>query len=311
MRQRPIKDLCDALEQLGVSAETSGNGCPPVHITGGGIPGGHCRIKGTLSSQFLSALLMAAPYAASDVTIEVDGDLVSKPYVDMTLSMMEDFGITAENHNYESFNIPARQTYLGRDYAIEPDASNASYFLAAAAVTGGTVTVEHLGTDSIQGDIAFVDVLEMMGCIVSKTPHSFTVTGPAQLLPIDFDATRIPDMAQTLAVAACFASGPSRLSGLKTLRVKETDRISAMATELRKIGVSVIEGPESLLITPPPEFTSAAIDTYDDHRMAMSFAVAGLKVDNLVINDPGCVAKTFPDFWNRWDRAFPGSIVSF
>jgi len=309
MRQRPIVDLVEALLQLGVPVKAAASGCPPVSVVGGGIRGGSCLVKGTLSSQYLSALLIASPYSSNDVTIVVDGELVSKPYVDMTLSMMSTFGVKAENHGYRLFTIPSCQKYIGRDYAIEPDASNASYFLAAAAVTGGQVTVTGLGTNSIQGDIAFADVLEQMGCSVSRSNDSFTVTGPQQLLPVDFDASSIPDMAQTLAVVAAFASGTSRITGLQTLRVKETDRISAMAAELRKIGISVTEGADFLVISPSSSYTPATVKTYEDHRMAMSFAVAGLKIDGLTIDDPSCVAKTFPDFWDRWESAFPHSIA--
>ncbi len=308
MRQRPIVGLIDAMQQLGVTAAASATGCPPVTVDGGGIRGGACLIEGTMSSQYLSALLMVSPYAAEDVEIEVHGDLVSKPYVDMTLSMMADFGVTATNNNYRSFTIPAGQRYLGREYDVEPDASNASYFFSAAAVTGGLVTVEGLGTLSMQGDIHVVDVLEQMGCSVLREASSTTVSGPSELKPIDFDASSIPDMAQTIAVVAAFAAGPSRLTGLKTLRVKETDRIAAMAKELRKIGSTVTEGSDYLIIQPGLT-KAAAIDTYDDHRMAMSFAVAGLKIDDLIINDPGCVSKTFPDFWTRWSGAFPNTLL--
>jgi 3-phosphoshikimate 1-carboxyvinyltransferase len=227
----------------------------------------------------------------------------------MTIAMMAEFGVKVENDRYKSFFIPSSKKYRGREYNIEPDASNASYFLAAAAVTGGTVTVDRIGTTSIQGDVAFVDVLEKMGCTVTKSADSITVTGPEMLSAVNFDATMIPDMAQTLAVVACFANGVSHFTGLKTLRVKETDRISAMATEMRKIGADVTEGPDYLIVSPPVRVISAAIDTYDDHRMAMSFAIAGLRIDGLIINDPGCVQKTFPDFWDRWSGAFPGSIA--
>jgi 3-phosphoshikimate 1-carboxyvinyltransferase len=308
-RERPIVDLVTALRQLGVHAETAENGCPPVVVMGGGLPGGKCTIGGSVSSQYLSALLMTSPYAAKDVTIDVEGELVSRPYIDMTIGMMAEFGVRVENDAYRTFFIPAGQKYVGQRYAIEPDASNASYFLAAAAVTQGRVTVNGIGSKSIQGDIGFVDVLENMGCEVIRGADSFTIVGPAYLQSIDFDASLIPDMAQTIAVTACFAVGTTRLTGLSTLRFKETDRIAAMATELRKLGAMVTEGEESLIIEPPALFHSAAIDTYDDHRMAMSFAIAGLRIQGITINDPGCVAKTFPDFWDRWSVAFPGSVV--
>ena len=306
MRERPIRDLVGALLTLGVDAEClNGHGCPPVRVRGGGMKGGRCRLRGDVSSQFLTALLQAAPYADSEVEIEVVGDLISKPYIDITQSVMASFGVELVNENYERLRVPAGQRYGGREYAIEADASNASYFLAAAAVTGGTVTLENLGTDSIQGDIRFLDVLEQMGCTVSRGA-SITLTGPAQLRAINADMEAIPDMAQTLAVVAAFAESPSQITNIGSLRVKETDRVRAIAKELPKLGVHVAEGPSDWTITPPADgiYTPDAIDTYDDHRMAMAFAVAGLRVPNVVINNPGCVAKTFPDFWERWTGAF-------
>ena len=306
MRERPIRDLLGALLALGVQAESlNGHGCPPVRVRGGGLPGGSCRLRGDVSSQFLSALLHVAPYARQDVRIEILGDLVSKPYVDITQSVMNAFGVEFVNDGYQRLAVRSGQRYQGRDYAVEADASNASYFLAAAAVTGGTVTLQNLGSDSIQGDIRFVDVLERMGCRVTRGPH-LTVTGPERLRALDVDMAAIPDTAQTLAVACAFADGPSRLTGLASLRVKETDRVQAITKELTRLGVGVEEGRDFWIITPPAEdrWHGTAIDTYDDHRMAMSFAVAGLRVPDIVINDPGCVAKTFPDFWERWEGAF-------
>ncbi len=306
MRQRPIRDLVGALLTLGVAAESiTGNGCPPVLVQGGGLPGGDCRLAGEVSSQFLTALLQVAPFARRDVEIEIVGELVSKPYVDITQSVMQSFGVTMENDHYRRLHVPSGQRYSGRDYAIEADASNASYFLAAAAVTGGTVVLENLSSYSIQGDIRFTDVLERMGCLVTRG-ETITVTGPEQLTAIDADMEALPDMAQTLAVVAAFADGPSQITGLASLRVKETDRVQAIAKELPKLGVRVEEGRDNWTIHPPQSgvYTSAAIDTYDDHRMAMSFAVAGLRVPGVVINNPGCVAKTFRDFWERWEGAF-------
>ncbi len=306
MRERPIRDLLGALLLLGVRAESvNGHGCPPVRVHGGGMPGGACRMAGDVSSQFLSALLQVAPYARQDVEIEIVGDLVSKPYVDMTQAVMRAFGADMENDNYQRLRVRAGQRYHARNYAIEADASNASYFLAAAAVTGGTVTLNNLGTGSIQGDVRFVDVLERMGCTVTRGAQ-ITVTGPARLSAIEIDMEDIPDTAQTLAVCAAFADGPSRISGLASLRVKETDRLRAVATELPKLGVRVEEGPEYWVIYPPTDslYLPAEIDTYDDHRMAMAFALTGLRIPGVTINEPGCVAKTFPDFWHRWNAAF-------
>jgi 3-phosphoshikimate 1-carboxyvinyltransferase len=308
MRERPIRDLLGALLTLGVDCESlNGHGCPPVRVRGGdGLPGGSCRLRGDVSSQFLSALLQIAPYAQNDVQIEIQGDLVSKPYVDITQSVMDAFGVSFVNDGYRDLSVPAGQRYQSRDYAIEADASNATYFLAAAAVTGGTVTLENLGMNSIQGDAQFVDVLERMGCQIERG-SKITVTGPQKLKAIEADLESIPDTAQTLAVVCAFADGPSRLTGLASLRVKETDRIHAITKELTKLGVGVEEGPDFWVIHPPADgsYHGAAIDTYDDHRMAMSFAVAGLRISGVIINNPGCVAKTFPDFWNRWEAAFP------
>jgi len=306
MRERPIRDLLGALLTLGVHAESvNGHGCPPVRVCGGGLPGGSCWLRGDVSSQFLTALLQVAPFAAQDVQIEILGELISKPYIDITQAVMRSFGVTMQNDDYSRLSVQAGQKYIGQNYAVEADASNASYFLAAAAVTGGSVTLENLGSESIQGDVRFVDVLERMGCSVVRG-DKLSLSGPTKLRGIEADLTAIPDTAQTLAVVAAFADGPSHLAGLASLRVKETDRLKAITTELSKLGVHVDEGRDDWTITPPKDgvYTSAAIDTYDDHRMAMSFAVAGLRVPGVAINDPGCVAKTFPDFWERWGKAF-------
>ena len=306
MRERPIRDLLGALLTLGVVAESvNGHGCPPVRVHGGGLPGGECRLRGDISSQFLTALLQVAPYADRDIRIEIIGDLISKPYIDITQSVMQSFGVEMQNDDYQRLSVKSGQRYLGREYVIEADASNASYFLAAAAVTGGSVTLENLGSHSIQGDILFVDVLERMGCSVSRG-EKLSLTGPGRLQGIEADLEAIPDTAQTLAIVAAFAEGPSHLTGLASLRVKETDRLKAITAELSKLGVRVDEGRDDWTITPPVDgvYTGGAIDTYEDHRMAMSFAVAGLRIPGIQINDPGCVAKTFPDFWERWERAF-------
>ncbi len=307
MRERPIRDLVGALLTLGVEAEClNGHGCPPVRVRGGGLPGGRCRLRGDVSSQFLTALLQVAPYAQADVEIEIVGELISKPYVAITQAVMASFGVTMENDGFRFLRVASKERYRGQDYVIEADASNASYFLAAAAVTGGTVTLANLGASSIQGDIKFVDMLERMGCTVTRAPETITLTGPEHLQGIEADMEAIPDTAQTLAVVAAFADGPSHLTHLASLRVKETDRVRAIARELPKLGVRVEEGSDDWTIHPPAgeRYTGEAIDTYDDHRMAMAFAVAGLRVPGVVINDPRCVAKTFPDFWKRWETAF-------
>jgi 3-phosphoshikimate 1-carboxyvinyltransferase len=309
MRERPIRDLVGALLTLGVDTEClNGHGCPPVRVRGGGMAGGTCRLRGDISSQFLSALLQVAPYAVSDVQIDIVGELISQPYIDITQAVMHAFGVEMENDAYRRLTVNSGQRYAARDFTIEADASNASYFLAAAAVTGGTVTLENLGSDSIQGDVQFVRVLEEMGCQVTHAPGRITLAGPTQLRALSVDMEAMPDMAQTLAVVAAFADGPSRINGLASLRVKETDRLQAVARELPKLGVGVEEGRDYWVIRPP---TSASegwhggeIDTYDDHRMAMAFAVATLRIPDVIINEPRCVAKTFPDFWQRWQEAF-------
>jgi 3-phosphoshikimate 1-carboxyvinyltransferase len=306
MRQRPIQDLIDALVPLGARIESlNGTGCPPVQVYGGGLVGGKTAISGAVSSQFLSALMMSSPLASSAVEICISGRLVSRPYMLMTESVMEAFGIELTHHPDDSLTIPAPQSYKATDYAIEPDASNASYFLAAAAVSGGMVTVPGLTSTSIQGDVQFARVLEQAGCTAFYTSNGITVQGPQRLRGVDVNMTLTPDMAQTLAVVCLFADGPSTIRGIHTLRVKETDRIEAVASELRKLGAEVEAGDDYWIIDPPAKpAQTAAICTYDDHRMAMAFAVAGLRVDGLTIDDPGCVAKTFPDFWQRWNQAF-------
>jgi 3-phosphoshikimate 1-carboxyvinyltransferase len=296
MRERPAADLLDALNRLGTVATSDlGTGCPPLTIKADGLDGGFVSVRGDTSSQFLSGLLMALPKAKAATTVEVVGTLVSKPYVTMTLAVMEAFGARPANHSFRQFNIePAG--YLGREYAIEPDASAASYFFAAAAVLGNTITLEGLGTRSIQGDMGFVDVLEHMGCAVRREAQSTTVTG-GPLRGVDVDMNAISDTVMTLGVVALFAEGMTRIRNVGHIRHKETDRIAALATELRKLGATVEETADGLVIFPPPKTLPARIATYDDHRMAMSFAIAGLKAPGVTILDPGCVAKTYPDFW--------------
>jgi 3-phosphoshikimate 1-carboxyvinyltransferase len=302
MRQRPIGDLAEALNQLGarVVCESPG-GCPPVSVTAGGLPGGAATIRGDISSQFLSGLLMAAP-CAGDVTVRVEGPLVSKPYVTMTLKLMRAFGVeTTASEDYSEIQVPSAGCYGARDFSIEPDASAASYFWAAAAITGGEVAVEGLTRDSLQGDLAFLACLEQMGCQVQYEADCSTVTG-GPLRGIDVDMNGISDTVQTLAVVALFAKGTTRIRNVAHIRHKETDRIAAVANELRKLGAHVIEHDDGLEISPGP-LVPAAIDTYDDHRMAMSLAVAGLKLPGIVIRSPGCVEKTYPRFFEDLDKA--------
>jgi len=295
MRERPIGDLVDALNVLGaqVSCDTS-TSCPPVTVEADGLPGGQTTVAGSISSQYLSALLMTAPCAVSAVEIDVEGELVSQPYVDMTLGVMARFGVTADCPKVGHYRID-RQQYQAAEYAIEPDASAASYFLAAAAITCGTMTVEGLSHHSLQGDIEFVEALEQMGCRVNWGANSTTLSG-ADLHGIDIDMNAFSDTAQTLAVVAPFADGPTRIYNIGHVRHKETNRIHAVVTELRKLGLRVDEKDDEMTIHPGP-ISAASIETYDDHRMAMSFALIGLKVPGIEILDPGCTAKTYPNFF--------------
>lgn len=299
MRERPILDLVDALRAWGVYATTD-TACPPLTVQGTGQFGGVTRVRGGASSQYLTGLLIVAPCATSDVIIRVEGELVSKPYVDLTLAMMEERGVHAGNRSYEAFHVQAGQQYRPGTYAIEADASGASYFLAAAAIAGGRVRVSNLTSRSHQGDAQFAYVLERMGCAVEEGQDWIEVRSSGSLEGIDIDLNAMPDMAQTLAVTALFARGTTHIRNVANLRIKETDRISATATELRKLGAAVEEYADGLSITPGSALRGAAIDTYDDHRMAMSFAMAGLRIPGVTINEPDCVSKTFPDFFTRF-----------
>ncbi|OMP00622.1 hypothetical protein COLO4_12529 [Corchorus olitorius] len=307
MRERPIGDLVTGLKQLGADVDcTLGTNCPPVLINAnGGLPGGKVQLSGSISSQYLTALLMAAPLALGDVEIEIIDKLISIPYVDMTIKLMERFGVTIEHtDSWDRFFIKGGQKYKSPGNAyVEGDASSASYFLAGAAVTGGTVTVEGCGTSSLQGDVKFAEVLEKMGAKVTWTENSVTVTGPPrnssrnQLRAIDVNMNKMPDVAMTLAVVALYADGPTAIRDVASWRVKETERMIAICTELRKLGATVEEGPDYCVITPPKKLNVTAIDTYDDHRMAMAFSLAACADVPVTINDPGCTRKTFPDYF--------------
>lgn len=300
MRERPIRDLLDALAQLGVQAESErGNGCPPVLVQAAGLHGGSVQVRGDVSSQFLSGLLLAAPYAQRPLEVSVQGELVSQPYIVTTLAVMRSFGVAVESDGLTRFRVP-KQPYTPCDYAIEPDASAASYFFAAAAITGGTITVEGLGRDSLQGDIHFCDCLEQMGCRVTYEGDSATVSG-GPLRGISVDMNGISDTVQTLAATALFADGPTTITGVGHIRHKETDRIGNLAIELRKLGATVHERDDGLQIVPGP-LRPAQIATYQDHRMAMSLALVGLRVRGVVILDPGCTEKTYPHFFQDLDR---------
>jgi 3-phosphoshikimate 1-carboxyvinyltransferase len=299
MRQRPIGDLVNALRQLGTTVSAASNDqFPPVRIAARGLRGGRTSIRGDASSQYLSGLLMAAPYATNDVTIDVTGPLVSRPYVEMTIRVMESFGASVVVDD-DSFSIAANQTYRGCEYDIEPDASAASYFWAAAAVTGGRVTVDGLTRSSLQGDVRFCECLAQMGCTVNYGLSAITVSGPqyGALRGINVDMSDISDTVPTLAVLALFADGPTTIENVAHIRHKETDRIGDLARELRKLGANVLER-EGGIVIDPQEFSPATIETYDDHRMAMSFAIAGLRHAGVHIVNPQCTSKTYPRFFD-------------
>jgi 3-phosphoshikimate 1-carboxyvinyltransferase len=331
MRERPIEDLLDALRQLGVRARSeTGNGCPPVVVEAEGLRGGEVHIKGDVSSQFLSALLMVAPFAQGEVKVFLEGSLVSEPYVRMTLKMIDQFhcgpifgkfvgldldssdfliwGTSARGRDSESMIAsaafhegfdPRRHTLL-EEYFIEPDASAASYFFAAASMTGGRTTVPDIPEKSLQGDVRFVEVLEDMGCTVVRDNSGITVRG-GPLRGIDVDMNDISDTVMTLAAVACFAEGPTTIRNVAHIRHKETDRLAALAMELRRVGAEVTEFADGLTITPQP-LHGAEIETYNDHRMAMSMALIGLRVPGVIIKNPGCVGKTYPHFFTDLER---------
>jgi len=298
MKERPIGHLVDALQQLGANITYLENdGYPPLRIEANGLNGGAVSIDGAISSQFLTALLMASPMAKSDMVITIIGELVSKPYIDITLDIMKSFGVEVENNNYKTFTVKSGQHYKAIEcFMVEGDASSASYFLAAAAIKGGTVKVTGIGRNSIQGDIAFVEVLEKMGAKIEWDDTYVSVTRDT-LHAIDMDFNHIPDAAMTIATMALFVEGTTTLRNIYNWRVKETDRLYAMATELRKVGAEVEEGEDYLKIIAPKVLKHAAIDTYDDHRMAMCFSLLALDTCSVTINDPECTAKTFPTYF--------------
>jgi len=298
MRERPIQDLLDALNQLaGVRAiSEADNGCPPVVVETTGMKGGIVHIRAGLSSQFVSALLMAAPFAEEEIAITIDGPLVSEPYIEMTIAMMRHWQLPVQRLDANTIRVfQSDGDHSPGWYAIEPDASAASYFFAAAAIAGGRILVRGMKRDMLQGDVLFVDALARMGCIVTESSEGITVEGRL-LCGIDIDMNAISDTMMTLAAVACFAEGPTTIRNVAHVRHKETDRIAAMAAELRKLGAAVDEFDDGLTIT-PGKLHGTTVETYRDHRMAMSLALIGLKVPGVVIDDPGCVAKTYPDFW--------------
>jgi 3-phosphoshikimate 1-carboxyvinyltransferase len=300
MRERPIGDLIAALNQLGVELEAKNN-CPPVEIFAKGLHGGKTTIAGDISSQFLSALLMVAPYAQSPIEITLSTELNSKPYVDMTVAIMKEFGVEIDRDGYERFIIHSASYSPLTAYSIESDASAASYFFAAPAICGGTVKVENISRKSLQGDVRFVDVLQSMGCTVTESENSITVHRPSSIVGIDVDMRDIPDTAQTLAAVAPFADSPTRIRGIASARVKETDRVHATCVELDRLGVQVEEHEDGMTIYPCQIFKPASIQTYNDHRMAMAFSLIGLRFDGVTIENPGCVSKTFPNYFEVLD----------
>ncbi|HEY5730255.1 MAG TPA: 3-phosphoshikimate 1-carboxyvinyltransferase [Anaerolineales bacterium] len=301
MRERPIGDLMDALNQLGVEMEARNN-CPPVKIFANGLHGGKTKIAGNISSQFLSALLMVAPYAQSPIEIELTTELNSKPYVDLTISIMKEFGVEIERQGYERFIIHPTHYFPRSTYQIESDASAASYFFAAPAICGGTVKVENILRKSVQGDIAFLDVLAQMGCGVVESDNHVDVISISKLHGINVDMRDIPDTAQTLAAIAPFADSSTRIRGIASARVKETDRVSATCTELKRLGVQVDEHEDGMTVYPCDSFQPANIRTYNDHRMAMAFSLIGLRFDGVTIENPSCVSKTFPNFFDVLEK---------
>ena len=301
MRKRPIGDLLDGLRELGVAFGDDQGDCPPVTHMGGIGAGGTVRIEGARSSQYITALLMIGPCLEKGLVLEVEGELVSKPYIDITVKVMAAFGARVENDGYRRFSVDGGRPYRATEYAIEGDASAASYFLAAPAICGGAVRVRNVGLSSIQGDARFADLLGRMGCGVSDDGDGVRIAAARDgLRPLDVDMNDMPDMVQTLAVVSLFAGGRTVIRKVSNLRLKETDRLGALASELAKLGARVVELEDGIEIE-PGGLHGARIKTYDDHRMAMSFALAGLRLQGVEIEDPGCVAKTFPGYFEVLD----------
>jgi len=308
MYERPIGDLVDAMRALGADITCAQNeGYPPLEIHGKTLAGGEVGIKGNVSSQYLTALLMVAPLLSSDLLIRVESELVSKPYIDITLDTMRRFGVSVENRAYQAFVVRGNQTYVSPgEIMVEGDASSASYFLAAAAIAGGPVKVHGTGSASVQGDAKFAEVLRQMGAQVEYSEYWIQVTGKEKLRGVDVDLNHIPDAAMTIATAALFAEGPTCIRNIYNWRVKETDRLAAMATELRKVGAEVEEGEDYIRIVPPKKIHAATIDTYNDHRMAMCFSLAAFGDAPITINDPKCTSKTFPNYFEEFAAVAKG-----
>lgn len=305
MRQRPIQPLIDALKMIGVDAKcANGNGCPPVQIKAKGIPGGNTILAAGTSSQFLSSLLLASPYSGKDVKISVQGLLPSRPYVKMTTDVMGKFGVDVITEKDGSFLVKAPQVYRPTEYVVEGDASSATYFMAAAAVCGGKINIPNICHNSLQGDLRFSEILQSFGCRIDATNNGLEVIGPlSNHNDLAFDLGDVPDMVPALAVVSAFRKGKTVLQNIGHLRVKESDRIAALTTELTKIGATVEEKIDEMIVRGIAT-QGAEIKCYNDHRIAMSFAVAGLTIEGIVINDPDCVKKSFPDFWEKLEALY-------
>lgn len=302
MEERPIGDLLEALRQMGGQITCLKNeGYPPLRIQGTGLNGGSVSIDGSISSQFLTAILMAAPLARGNSILTIKEELVSKPYIELTIKMMAAYGVSVENDSYKTFHIPGNQQYISPgNFLVEGDASSASYFLAAGAISG-KARVTGVGRSSMQGDILFAEVLEKMGATI-RWGDDYIEAEKGELKGVDMDMNHIPDAAMTIATTALFAKGKTVIRNIHNWRVKETDRLSAMAHELRKVGAEVAEGEDYIEIVPPDQLKHAEIDTYNDHRMAMCFSLVALSTTPVTINDPGCTSKTFPDYFKKFQE---------
>jgi 3-phosphoshikimate 1-carboxyvinyltransferase len=303
MRERPMAELLAALQQLGVPARSlAGNGCPPIVVAGGRLAGGEVKIDCSISSQYLSALLLTAPLTPQGMHIRVSEGPVSRPYIELTLNVMRSFNVSAEHTDYKEFSVSGKQSYRAGEKIVEPDCSQAGYFWAAAAITGTGIEVLNIRSDSSQGDLQFVRVLEQMGCTVDFATDGVAVRGPGDgLRSVEVDMGNMPDLVPTLAVVAAFAEGTTHITNVAHLRAKESDRLAAVAAELEKIGIVSECGPDWITITGGQPH-GAVIETYDDHRIAMSFSLVGLRVPGICIENEGCVSKSFPDYWEVFER---------
>ena len=302
MRQRPIQALVDALNKMGVKAScVEGSGCPPVEVRARGLPGGKTRLTTAISSQYLSSLLLASPYAERDAEIEISSQLPSWPYIELTLDVMAQFGVEVSVVEERFFRIRANQAYQPREYVIEGDLSSATYFMAAAAIVGQTIRITNINPDSLQGDLRFLEILETMGCKISTSREGVQVTGPlSNHEDLSFDLNDVPDMVPALAVVSAFRKGKTTLKNILHLRAKESDRVAVLTQELKKIGARAEEKAYGMVVQGIATH-GAEIDCYSDHRIAMSFAIAGLAIEGISIKDPDCVKKSFPDFWEKLD----------